>query len=156
MILRSMIVFGALPVLLALSGCSEPQPTTGTVKGRVTMNGKPVPGVTVTAYDTASRTGLRADTDANGAYEFRSYKEVGLAPGKYQVAVSLPTGFATAEEQAEAIRKSFQGGGSGVPELPSRGVTIPEKYQDPQRSGLVIEVVAGENPPFDFELKSQP
>jgi hypothetical protein len=136
---------------LALSGCGDRPPDNGVVRGRVTLGGRPVAGVSVTVYDPATRAGVQAETGPDGEYEIRSHQDAGLPPGKYQVSVSPRTGFATAEDQAAALSKSLQGGGGSFGSS-GTGATVPSVYHDPAASGLQIEVVSGDNPPFNFEL----
>ena len=54
------------------------------------------------------------------------------------------------EEQTKAFLQGVQGTMSDAPTKPR--VNIPQLYQTVESSNLAIEVVTGENPPFDFKL----
>jgi hemoglobin len=97
----------------------------GTVKGTVTLDGKPLTGAAITffAADGSVRTGL---LDDEGKFQLGR-----LAPGRYKVVIEtvLPGG-APAKER------------------------LPAKYSDPEKSALQFEVT-GQEQAADFDLKSK-
>lgn len=135
----------AVGLLLGCSGSKEP--ARGPVKGRVTLNGKALPGATVVFESKALGVSQTAPTDDNGNYEFAAYNAAGLPAGSYKVAVSVGTFLAPGEEILKIdVSKS--------PTAPKKApAAVPEKYRKPDASGLSAEVKAGENGPFDFDLK---
>jgi hypothetical protein len=89
----------------------------GNVQGKVTFEGKPLPGtITLTAKDGTIVSGA---IDADGAYRVEAVK-----PGAYTVSVNVK----------------------------DKTVNLPKKYTEADKSGLMCEVVAG-NQTFDLELK---
>jgi hypothetical protein len=70
------------------------QTPTGTLTGKVTSDGDPLPGVTVTVQSPALQGTRTVISDENGAYHFPL-----LPPGEYTVRLELE-GFAAKEEQA--------------------------------------------------------
>jgi hypothetical protein len=148
----------ALVLALCLTGCGEP-PTgadNGVVRGRVTLDGKPLAGVTVAFFQPETKYGLNTRTDADGYYEVRTYREAGLPPGKYQVVVRPKREADSREEMLEAFLKGVDGGKGGTkPAAGNPGENIPPAYQDFSKSGLSAEVTTGDHGPIDFQLTSR-
>jgi hypothetical protein len=146
--------------LIVLAGCSsaEGPPKNGVVRGRVTFNGQPLAGVTIEFLHPETMFSLTAKTEPDGGYEVKTYKEGGLAPGRYQIAVRPRYEFDSRDEQVAAFLGSVptadNKGKAAPPKKP--GEDIPEKYRVPIKSGLEINVVSGDNPPFDFNLTGKP
>ena len=116
-----LVALGAVASLLA--GCETPY---ATVKGRVTLDGKPLGGALVGFYPDQGR-GSHGETDADGRYELRyTNKKAGVPPGGCVVRIT------TAD--------------ANTPEK------LPARYHD--KSELAEEVKPGDNV-FDFELKSK-
>jgi Carboxypeptidase regulatory-like domain/Bacterial-like globin len=93
------------------------------VEGKVTYKGKPLPSGTITLV------GEKGTAVTGAIAEDGSYKLAGLQPGTYKVAVATPK--------------------VGEKEPP---VKIPEKYSDPEKSGLTYEVKKGKQT-FDISLE---
>ncbi len=125
--MRPWLVVGLVGLFLAgCSGASD-RPPLGTVKGTVTLDGKPWPNVMVLFKPDEGRaaSGL---TNANGEYELEYlYKVKGCKVGPNTVSFMYETG-------AEG------------------GPPIPEKYGG--KSQLKEEVMEGDNV-FDFDLTSK-
>lgn len=132
----------AATLVLASVGCAPAGPPYGIVKGKVTSSGQVVAGGTI-AYDNGKGVTLIAPLGADGTYEMRTYEHEGLPVGSYKVAVS-PTGMDVGNEQVLAGAKI---------EAPPAPKNVPEKYHRVDSSPLTAQVNAGENPPFDFDLK---
>lgn len=118
-------------VLLALiaaggAGCGGgDQPTLGSVKGNVTLDGKPLAGAIIFACPDIGRPAV-ANVDANGNYELQYVDGVeGTKLGRNKISFTWPTDAA--------------------------GTPIPAKYGE--KSELVVEVKKGVNK-FDFALES--
>lgn len=127
--------------LAFLLGCAS-DPPRGEVRGRVTLEGKPLAAGRVIMEDSATGEALTAAIQSDGSYEMKSHLGAGLPPGTYRVAVS-PQAMARGDEVVLA----------GDAPQASSGPAIPDKYQSVASSGLVITVEADSNPPFDFDLK---
>lgn len=88
-------------LLLGVSACSggggtEPQPTTGSISGRVTAGSSNVAGVAIAL---TGGVGRNTTTDGSGQFAFAD-----LSPGGFTVALTLPEGFRLAPN--ETLSKS--------------------------------------------------
>src|SRR5262245_38752936 len=88
----SLLVFA----IALLAGCGEGGPRLGQVTGKVTLDGKPLPNVSVTFMPKEGGTASGV-TDANGNYELTHNNGKGAPLGKNMVAVT------TVQKQSEAI-----------------------------------------------------
>lgn len=129
------------------------------VTGKVTLDGAPLSGATVTLKPLAEGKPATGTADANGVYtitDMRPDAGPGAEPGEYRVGIlwykatgpdlSQMTGESSGykpEEESKAARNTVQG----------PKTDLPVAYQNPDTSGLTISVRAGENK-HDFELKS--
>ena len=131
------------------------------VTGKVTYQGAPVAGAQITFMETGKPAGSGifggATTDENGEYKVSASggdAEAGMPAGEYTVTIkknvpadgSDPTKATTPEEAAK------QQGSSGRPTSTKMKSVIPEKYGNPNSSGLTASVKEGENT-FDFTLE---
>jgi hypothetical protein len=73
--------------------CTTPEPETGTVTGTVTLNGVPLPNLTVTLLDGTTVIATRP-TDLNGVYIFQD-----VATGAVTVSIATPEGADCPEDQ---------------------------------------------------------
>lgn len=133
----------ALALLLAAVGCSgESEPSELTpVQGIVTYRGQPLAGATVVFVPDAVRGNrgelAQAEVGADGSYTLKTSQRYGAAAGWYKVTVA-------------AIEKPSAAPGQSAP-LPRS--LIPEKYRDPELSGLTCEVQAGRTNGINFHLE---
>ena len=130
----------ALLLLTLAGGCSRAE--VGSVAGKVTLDGQPVPEGTVVFQDTARGISVNASLQPDGTYVARTYDKAGLPPGSYQVAVAPRTIGSGETPLVEAPATA----------TPPPVTAIPAKYHNPATSGLTATVKAGSNPPFDFAL----
>ena len=112
------------------AGCG-PGVQTGSVSGKATYAGKPLTVGVVTFVNRETGIGASAPLDASGSYQVPSLKV-----GQYQVAVQPPSG--PSPEQVEHGEKAAK-------------LDIPDKYFNPQSSGLTATVKQGQNT-ADFAL----
>jgi hypothetical protein len=134
--------------ILAVAGCLEDP--TGTVKGRVTFNGKPLPSGTVTFVFHGGRGVESARILPDGTY---SLPEVPL--GESRVTVQTPD----PRRLPEGLRKALDGPAAENATVVARrdaavivpSVEIPKRYNDPETSGLTFTVMQGGNL-HDLEL----
>ncbi|WP_337176611.1 hypothetical protein [Paludisphaera sp.] len=127
-----------LASLVALPGCGESGPTMGRVHGKVTYNGQPVPKGTITFVPTApggrNATGAIAE---DGTYALQTEAPGdGAIVGDYKVTVA-----ARDDVILDYIPKKAP---------PPKRLT-PEKYENPETSGLTAKVERGSNT-RDFAL----
>ena len=134
---------GGVMLLLALGllagGCSR-QEQLVEAKGRVTFEGQPVSDGVVVFENGAAGISLSTKLQADGSFVVASYQGAGLPPGTYQVAVRPPV------PDQKSLNELMQPRKSSYP-------NIPEKYRNPQTSGLTAEVKAEPND-FAFDMLS--
>ena len=126
---RVLLLMGLLAGTCCWIGCGgEPS---GSVSGKVTYNGKPVTigGVLFVNPDTGI--GASAELDASG-----SYKVLSLRTGEYQVTIQRP--------RAPSPEEMAKGAQLKKPD-------VPDKYLDPQTSGMTATITEGKNS-VDFTL----
>jgi len=112
----------ALMVIVAASGCfGSGKPKTGSVTGKVTLNGAPLEKGQVAFFDPKRGDGATVSIEKDGVYKIAKVLEV----GDYQVSVFPPVGVP---------------GGAGAGK-----VSIPNKYQNPGSSGLSFTIEPGAN-----------
>jgi hypothetical protein len=137
-------------VLLSLLFCAGCGQKTGTLKGKVTLNGTPLPSGTVTVYggknDSITRNG---EISSDGTYRIDK-----VPVGKVKITVSSAEtpdlgqlgGAEVDVKDAKALNKPQQGG-------KKKAVPIPGKYGNNESSGLTAEVKSGEETTKDLELQ---
>jgi len=127
---------------LLVAGCSQSGPAVAPVSGRVTLDGKALPGVSVTfqpsGQGTTPGTGSFGRTDADGRYTLQLISPNGKASKGAVVGKHTVTFAAASTEGSDA--------GPGLAENP-----IPPKYQ----KGIPFEVPPGGTDKADFALTSQ-
>ncbi len=117
-------VLGCLVVLPA--GCG---PKFVSVSGTVTYQGKALSGGTVTFYDSTNKP-RSSPIDANGGYALKD-----VATGKARIAV-----FAPMDIPFDSTGTGLKGGGVAPKPAAATAVTLPAKYNDPDKSGLTCDV----------------
>jgi len=122
-------------LLLSLSYLSgEPGEKLGRVSGSVTFDGKPVTEGLVIFQNPAKGIYMTDEVDAEGRYEIIMAQGAGLPLGEYQVSVSPP------------LPKTPELGDiPGRPSAADQFPNIPQRYRDPQTSGLALVVEEGSN-----------
>jgi hypothetical protein len=121
--------------VLLFAGCGGSKPPLGIVKGHVELDGTPLAtGAVITNF--ASGRGAQG-VIKDGRFELGTFSaQDGALVGTHQLAV-------IAQEKPQ---------GSG-PEAKAGKLLVPERYTNPNTSGLSIDVKAGNNSPM-LELKS--
>ena len=131
-----------LAFLLTSLGCERgPEPLVA-VSGQVSYGGKPLPTGTVAFTPDPQRGGtgqaVHAEIQKDGSYRLRTGGLDGVAAGWYRVTV-----LAVEQPLVELPKDSF---------LIPRSL-IPEKYRDPEQSGLTREVKSGKECRIDLDLE---
>lgn len=125
----------AFPSLLAV-GCEGNSTPLAPVHGRVLRGGKPVPGATLVFTPDSSRGTAgpmaRAETAPDGTFVLRTANAYGAAPGWYRVTVMV-----------------LEDGGAAAG--PPRSL-LPDRYRDPELSGLSCQVRAGVENRIEFNV----
>lgn len=123
--------FGVSFMALAFTGCGANKSTVAQVHGKVVLDGKPLANGTIVTRPQAGR-GSQG-VISNGEFELGTFgRDDGALIGTHAVAI-------VAEEKGE-----------GGPEGKTGKLLVPQRYTNPDTSGLTIEVVSGDNRP---ELK---
>jgi hypothetical protein len=130
--------------LLALAGCG---PAAGSISGKVSYKDKPLNGGTVRLVSSDNRV-KSAVIGTDGTY---TIDRVPVGPAK--IAVSPPIA-GTVMPRGMKMDPSKMGGGPEGAAAPAgdKPVPLPDKYQDPEKSGLTYTVTAGKQE-HDIPLK---
>ena len=111
------------------------------VSGVVTLDGKPVDQATV-LFKPESGPVAYGQTNADGRFELSTAGRKGAVPGKHKVSITK-------------TKVSGVGNDEMVdPEKVKTEWIVPQKYTDPEKSGLTAEVARGKTA-FEFDLKSK-
>jgi hypothetical protein len=131
---------------IGFAGCQQgvDYGPTGTVSGKLTMEGKPLLPQTQVVFMHAEK-GYAAfgNTDSAGSYKIISWNDGNLPIGKYQVMIQAPAGSDPDSVSAEQMLEPQM---DGIKEA-----EFPFKYRQTSTSGLSYEVKAGENS-IDIDL----
>lgn len=160
-------VFPILSLLIAvsISGCNQSdRPTIVRASGKVTLNGTPVAGASVSFQPVSGGRPCGGVTNADGVYEITSYEENdGAAVGEYRVAIikisgegaQKPSEAAPAEDPSLALSDIADPTETDTPaKQPETTYLVPQKYSDPANSGLTANVPASGSDELNFELSS--
>jgi len=121
-------------LLLIVGGCSNSyQMDTATVRGSVTLDGKPLRSGSVMFVPERGR-GAVAKIHSDGTFQLGTYDAAdGAIVGRHKVAVYPPRG----EIEQDA---------------PADAPAIPQRYQSSESSGIVVEVKPTQENVFDIKL----
>lgn len=122
----------ALALLMASVGCGKSAPVTGKVAGKLTYKGQPVSDALVIFESAETQRTITAPVKADGTYEVVIAGGEGLPVGNYQVWVTPPPHSIPMEQ--------FK-----TPPPPKQYPNIPQKFREPETSGLTLQVVNGQN-----------
>lgn len=133
-----------VPLTLCLPhlGCGESgvPADAATVQGVVTYNGEPVSDATVTFRSDDNRSAV-GKTDAQGQYKLSSPQiPGGAAPGSYKITVTKRE-----QLQTESITEEHPDYGKPMPAAPEPKHLLPQKYRQPNTSGLEATIEQGVN-----------
>jgi hypothetical protein len=126
-----------------VAGCNSASqgPETHPVTGRVTYQGEPIAGVTLTFHPQSEGNSAQVITDDKGEFDVFTYydngknQKRGMAAGEYRVsALKL---------DRASIKSTMQ---------PPKNL-LPQSYASPETSGLKATVVAGQDNTPVFDLK---
>ncbi len=144
--------FGTLAALvccsLVLVGCGggagKAKPT-GSVTGKVTLNGTPLANGTVVFFAAKAGDTAAGVLKSDGSYSLMYMKGFSVPAGDYRVAVTPGTPDTTAPDPTDLMK---------APEkYEVKPSDIPEKFRNPDTSGLIAVVKEGSNNNTNFDLK---
>ena len=143
-----MALAGVLVALLASTGCQKGgfSGPTGTVVGKITLEGKPVPQGCRVAFISDKGFTASGEAAADGSYKLFNGKELKVPVATYKVAVTPPPPPAMSAAEYDKMMS----GGAGP--APKESTAIPEKFQNHATSGLSYDVKTGDNT-INIELK---
>jgi hypothetical protein len=138
-------------LILVAAGCgggadkwSKKRPAVHQVSGTVLLDGAPIAGANVNFVPSGGTTAAYALTDEKGNFRLSTFAQADGAPsGKYRVTVQK-----TVQETAPDPM-----GGDNPPVVVKETSLVPEKYSDPETSGLLAEVGDKGSKGLVFELK---
>jgi hypothetical protein len=131
----ALCLLGAACGLTSLFGCTPGYPDTAPVQGTVTLDSKPLGGGEIQFVSSEGQVAT-GRIGRDGQYRLMTFQpDDGAVPGAYRVVVRAPQ-----------VTGPF-----GTKPL----FTIPERYVDPETSGLTANVNEGFNV-IDFELELDP
>lgn len=141
------LVLAASPVVLV--GCGDDLGPTGTVSGKLTYKGQPLPPMHAVVFRDMTRGyTCKGDTDAEGNFTLDSWNNGKLPVGEYAVMVRPPMG----EVDVEEIDPDVLMDNPELADGQMQPITYPNKYAAIGSSGLTFEVKEGENDyPLDLE-----
>jgi hypothetical protein len=123
--------------IAVFAGCGPKTPTVVPVRGKVTLNGQPLTTGNVLTLPPSGH-GANGPISKDGSFELRTFgKNDGALVGPHKVAVV-----------------AYAPTGKSGPEAGIGKVLTPDRYINPETSGLSIEVKAGETNAPTLELTS--
>ncbi|MBN2578924.1 MAG: hypothetical protein JXB10_08030 [Pirellulales bacterium] len=135
--LRGAAALGGIGLFILALGCGESLESS--ITGTVTLDGKPLHIGTVTLYPVQSGPLAYGSIQSDGTYKIVTGGTKGLNSGEYKVGVlAIDTPVGTHQ-------------GKGPPPLGK--ILTPQRYRDPETSGLKITVTSGSNR-YDIALHS--
>jgi hypothetical protein len=127
-----------IAIVAIFSGCSG-STMESQVSGTVTLDGSAIGPGTIVFAPVSGGKPATGSIDAGGSYSMKTSREVGLSPGKYQVAVSI-------REVPQNVKRGDR--------PPPGKLLIPEKYEQSTTSGIEVDVAPGDNT-IDLPLQSK-
>jgi len=142
---------------LAFSGCSKKEVlATGSVKGKVTLDGKPLPaGCKITFTHQEKSFPATGDIGGDGSYTLAFNGKPAIPVGTYDVTIVPPKDEAApvaGPSDPEAYKSMMMGG--PAKKLPQIKVIFPVKYRNAAESSLNCTVVEGQEAVYDVDMKS--
>lgn len=152
-VLRRMVILGSLLVLVSGCGGAPEGPTLYPVKGKVTLEGQPVPNATV-MFQPSSGPVATGVTDANGEFTLKTGAQEGAVAGTHQVSVVATAGEKVMENPSPDDLAALSTDPKQKPAEPKS--LIPERYSKFETSQLTATVSedASQNN-ITLELKKQ-
>jgi hypothetical protein len=139
--------------MLAMPGCFGRSQPTGTVSGKVTYKGNPVPAGCLVTFVSDRGVAALGTVDDSGRYKLMTAGKPDVPALNYNIAVTFP-GVAGPEMTDEDERKFMAGDPATIAKFgrKPKAAPIPTKYADEFNSGLSYQIKAGPNT-FDIDLQ---
>lgn len=136
-----------LLLLVVAAGCGGGgglNAPTGTVSGKVTINGAPLGNAMITFVGENNGDTASAQLASDGSYSLKYGTGFSVPAGDYRVAFSSSNPNAPAPNPSDLMAN---------PDKFKPTTTIPDKYLDAKNSGLIAVVKPGSNSDVNFDLK---
>lgn len=118
-------------------GCGPQRPAIAPVHGKVFIDDRPLTQGRVVAVPSSGR-GANGIIQSDGSFQLSTYgKNDGALVGTHKVAVV-----------------AYEGAGAGGPESSLGKLLVPQRYINPETSGLTIEVASGDDNAPVLKLQS--
>jgi len=161
---KSLLLLGCI----SLAGCGSGHPSTVTVSGKVTHDGKAVPGASIVLSrgggDITKGEVAIGKTDASGRFELTTHfagqtAAKGVVPGSYKVTISKPV------PPEGMTQEQYQGLVDNAKKVGETGAMVPPDQQPPpttelfpgyavkERSPLTAEIRGGQKNELEFALQ---
>jgi len=139
--------------MFAVAGCLGKAQPTGTVSGKVTHQGKPVPAGCLVTFVSDRGVAALGTVDASGRYQLMFAGKPDVPALEYNISVTFP-GVVGTEMTDEDERKFMAGDAGTIAKFArkERIAPIPTKYADEFKSGLSFQIKEGANS-FDIDLQ---
>jgi len=156
------LTFFLFTALVVGGGCGYRRAARVPVEGTVTIDAEPLEGASVMLFPEAGGRPANAVTDAAGKFVLATYGgKDGAKPGRYKVVVTKMELTANAAKRAQKMAaEAAKNSGEGAVEETAMAFSdrdykrvVPERYANPDTSGLTVEITAG-MAPFTLELSS--
>ena len=145
-----LLAFGILATNVGCgTGSRLPSGETGTVSGKLSYKGSPVPKGTTIMF-MADQSGIvgSATVDERGEYALRMKEGLSVLCGVYRISVGPPN--PTVGMSTEDLMRTSTEKGKKSPDEALK--QIPERYRSPEKSNTLFEVKPGPNT-FDLDMK---
>jgi len=137
---------------LACAGCGSKYPPTAPVKGKITLNGKPVTTGRVSFHPTTGERPALSNIQPDGSYSLTTFQRGdGALLGHHKVSIK-----STRVENSPAPPKDFKEDAELAAEFGKKGgphlvFLVDKKYYDERTTDLEAEVKSGDNE-INFDL----
>jgi hypothetical protein len=150
------VAFAGLSVLSGCGGGGSKPLVMGSVKGKVTLDGKALPaGCKITFIHKEKSFPATGDIGSDGSYTLLFNGKPAVPVGTYDVTIVPPheeAGPAADPSNPEAYKKMMMGG--ALAKAPLNQEAVPRKYQVASSSKLTCTVIEGQETVFDLDMKS--
>lgn len=138
--------------LFAVAGCWGRSQPTGTVTGKVTYKGNPVPAGCLVTFVSEKGIAALGTVGASGRYQLMFAGKPDVPALQYNISVTYP-GVTGPEMTDEDERKYMAGNTETIAKFArkAQSAPIPKKYADEFNSGLSFQIKEGANS-FDIDL----
>ena len=131
---RAWAFSAALVALASVVGCGRDGPDLAPLSGRVSLDGQPLEYGLVQFVPESGTGPAAVGSIAGGRFVAETAGRSGAIPGRYRVRIEAR---APATDETDTLPKSL----------------IPSRYETPTTSGLLYDVVAGQENDFDITLQ---